>query len=68
MYSTLPHPHLPWMDLWQYSSGLPLVLAGPFGPLFACTLDPTGWPDLLNTYALLPTALAGSLTKTDNPA
>jgi hypothetical protein len=68
MYSTLPHPHLAWMDLWQYSSGLPMVMAGPFGPLLACSLDPMGWASMLSTYALLPTALAGSLTKTDEPA
>jgi len=68
MYSTFPHPHLAWMDLWRYSSGLPVVLAGPFGPLLACSLDPLEWPSLLNTYALLPTALANTLTQPDDPA
>ena len=68
MYSTFPHPHLVWMDLWQYSSGLPVVLAGPFGPLLACGLDPLEWASMLNTYALLPTALANTLTQPDDPA
>jgi hypothetical protein len=61
MCETPPLPHLPWLDLWQYSTGLPLVLAGPFGPLMACGLPPTEWVSLLNTYALLPTAVATSL-------
>lgn len=61
-------PNLPWLDLWQYSSAMPLVMAGPFGPLLACGLDPMGWTELLQTYALLPTALAGSLSQSDDPA
>ena len=61
MYSTLPHPHLPWMDIWRYGSDLPMVLAGPFGPLYACAVNPMEWVTLFSTYALLPTALASNL-------
>jgi hypothetical protein len=67
MYSTLPHPHLVWMDLWQYSSGLPVVLAGPFAPLFACVLDPMEWTNLLNAYAMLPTTMANNLARPTDP-
>jgi hypothetical protein len=68
MYSTQPHPHLAWLDLWQYSSELPMVMAGPFfGPLLACGFDPTHWTSLMNTYALLPTAMAGGLAKPKDP-
>ncbi|MBL8446779.1 MAG: hypothetical protein JNJ44_05115 [Zoogloeaceae bacterium] len=55
-------PHMPWMDLWQYSSELPLVLAWPVAPFLTGTLpDPTAWSKLLNSYAEVPTALAASL-------
>jgi hypothetical protein len=67
MSDTYPF-HLPWLDLWQYSTELPLVMAGPFAPLMACSLPPTEWGALLSTYAMLPAAVAGTLTKTEDPA
>jgi hypothetical protein len=68
MYSTIPHPHLPWLDLWQYGSEMPLVLAGPFGPLVSCGLDPMQWSSMFNPYAFLPTAWAGTLNPADETA
>lgn len=61
-------PHLPWLDLWQYSSELPLVMAGPFGPLLSFALPSAEWTQLVNSYALLPTTLATALTQPKNPA
>lgn len=67
MYSTRPNPHMVWLDLWQYSSGLPLVMAGPFGPLMACGFDPMQWTSLVNTYALLPVAMTQGLSRPADP-
>lgn len=68
MSNTYPLPHLPWLDLWQYSSEMPLVLAGPFAPLLACSLPTTDWSALMSTYAMLPAAVAGVLVKPDDEA
>jgi hypothetical protein len=67
MSKTDSTPHLPWLDLWQYSSELPLVMAGPFAPLMAYTLSPNEWAKMMNTYARLPAAMTQSLTQ-DTPS
>ncbi len=55
-------PQLPWMDLWQYSSELPLVLAWPVAPFLTGKLpDPTAWTKLMSSYAEMPTTLAATL-------
>lgn len=67
MADTNPTLHLPWLDLWKYSSELPLVMAGPFAPLMAYTLSPDAWTKLMSTYATLPAAMTRSLTQ-DTPS
>jgi hypothetical protein len=62
MSETPALPQMPWLDLWQYSSELPLVMAGPMGPLMACAFSPMDWGKLMSTYALLPMAVADTLT------
>lgn len=57
-YSCVP---LPWVDLWQYASGLPVVLAGPFAPLVAYTLPPTDWSAWANPFMMFPCAVASTL-------
>lgn len=61
-------PHLPWLDLWQYSAELPLVMAGPFGPLLSMAMPATDWTKLVSSYAQLPATLASALQKPDDPA
>lgn len=57
--------HLPWVDLWQYAAGLPVVLAGPFAPLMAYALPPAEWSAWTNPFVMFPCAVAGALVRPD---